>query len=73
MTKIRDDAYLTSLGEKIREIRTGKAISTYQLSYDSDVSRSQITSIENGSINTSICTLKALADALNVKVGDFLE
>lgn len=73
MTKIRDEKYLKALGKQIKEIRKQKGISTYDLSYESNISRSQINSIEKGSINTSICTLKAIADALDLKVKDLVD
>lgn len=73
MTKIRDEKYLKALGKRIKEIRKQKGISTYDLSYESNISRSQINSIEKGDINTSICTLKALADALELKVKDLID
>ncbi|GLU45529.1 helix-turn-helix domain-containing protein [Allomuricauda sp. NBRC 101325] len=73
MTKIRDEKYLKDLGKRIKEIRTQKNISTYDLSYESNISRSQINSIEKGDINTSICTLKAIADALTIQVKDLVD
>ncbi|MBW8244648.1 helix-turn-helix domain-containing protein [Muricauda oceani] len=73
MTKIRDEKYLKALGKRIKEIRKQKGISTYDLSYESNISRSQINSIEKGDINTSICTLKALADAMELKVRDLID
>ncbi|WP_067037263.1 helix-turn-helix domain-containing protein [Allomuricauda sp. CP2A] len=73
MTKIRDEKYLKALGKRIKEIRTQKDISTYDLSYESNISRSQINSIEKGDINTSICTLKSIADALGMKVRDLVD
>ncbi|RUA16555.1 transcriptional regulator [Flagellimonas taeanensis] len=73
MTKIRDEKYLKALGKKIKDIRKQKGISTYDLSYESNISRSQINSIEKGDINTSICTLKAIADALGLKVKDLVD
>ncbi|SNZ01817.1 helix-turn-helix domain-containing protein [Flagellimonas pacifica] len=73
MTKIRDDKFLKSLGKKVKEVRIQKNISTYDLSYESNVSRSQINSIEKGDINTTICTIKALADAMEVDIKDLLD
>lgn len=73
MTKIRDDKYLKSLGKKVKKLRKAKDISTYQLSYDTDISRSQINSIEEGSINPTICTLKALSVGLGVKLSELVE
>ncbi|WP_420485547.1 helix-turn-helix domain-containing protein [Flagellimonas marinaquae] len=48
-------------------------MSTYDLSYESVISRNQINSIEKGNINTSICTLKSLADAMGLKVKDLID
>lgn len=73
MTKIRDEKYLKSVGKRIKEIRKEKGISTHDLSYESNISRSQINSIEKGDINTSICTLKAIADAMGLKVKDLID
>ncbi|UII76889.1 helix-turn-helix domain-containing protein [Flagellimonas sp. HMM57] len=73
MTKIRDDNYLKSLGKRIKDIRTQKNISTYELSYESNVSRSQINSIEKGTINTTISTLKAIATALDIELKDLFD
>ena len=73
MTKIRDEKYLKALGKRVKEIRTQKGISTYDLSYESNISRSQINSIEKGSINTTICTLKSIADALGIKIKDLVD
>ncbi|RYC51509.1 helix-turn-helix domain-containing protein [Flagellimonas olearia] len=73
MTKIRDEKYLKALGKRIKKIRTEKGISTYDLSYESSVSRSQINSIEKGSINTTICTLKSIAEAFDMKVSDLVD
>ncbi|MCA0959150.1 helix-turn-helix domain-containing protein [Muricauda ruestringensis] len=58
---------------KIKELQKKKGISTYDLSYESVISRNQINSIEKGNINTSICTLKSLADAMGLKVKDLID
>ena len=73
MAKVKYEKYLRKLGKRIRKIRIEKGISTYQLSYDSDVSRSQIASIEKGAINTSICTLKALCDAMDMELKELVD
>ena len=73
MTKIRDDKYLTALGKRLREVRKEKNISTYDLSYESNVSRSQINAIERGDINTTISTLKALASALDMELKELFD
>lgn len=73
MTKIRDDIYLKALGKRLRTLREAKKLSTYELSYTSNVSRSQINAIERGQINTTISTVKALADALEIPLAELLD
>jgi len=68
VTKIRDDKFIKAFGERVKQLRKEKGISTYKLSYDADISRSQINRIENGEVNTTISTAKALATALGVSV-----
>ncbi|MGD1947312.1 MAG: helix-turn-helix domain-containing protein, partial [Croceivirga sp.] len=60
-------------GKRIRTLREEKKLSTYDLSYNSNVSRSQINAIERGQINTTISTLKALAEALEMKLNQLLD
>ena len=73
MTKIRDKKYLKDLGNRLRDMRIKRSISIRELSYGADISRSQINSIEKGDINPTICTLKVIADALEVQVKDLLD
>ncbi len=57
----------------MRGVRIKKGMSIFELSYMSNVSRSQINSIEKGDINTTICTIKAISDALEIEVKDVLD
>ena len=71
---VRDKKFLLAFGKNVRELRLQKSLSQYKLSYDSNISRSQIIAIENGQINTTICTLYALAKGLEIppkKLMDF--
>lgn len=59
---------------KIKEIRKKKRLSQEELSEISGVSRATISSLEaRKDVITKIDTLQKLADALNVKVSDFLD
>lgn len=66
MGNLRDEKYLKKLGKRIKQIRIEKGLSTYQLSYDSDVPRSQISLIEKGGVNTTVSTLRAICRGLGV-------
>ncbi len=67
MTKIRDDNFLEAFGNRVRELRKGKGFSQYELSYESNIPKSQIVRIEQGEINTGISSVYAIANALKVK------
>ena len=57
---------------KLKEIREKKHISISKLSRLSGISRQTITSLENDEVDSANSkTLKALADALGVKISDF--
>lgn len=73
MGNLRDEKYLKKLGKRIKQIRLEKKLSTYQLSYDSDVSRSQISAIEKGEINPTVSTLKAICTGLDVSLKDLFD
>lgn len=73
MTKIRNNDYLKALGKRIRDLRIEKKISVYEFSYESNISRSQINSIEKGDLNTTICTIKVIAETLEIKIKDLLD
>ena len=71
--KLRNSTFLTALGQKVKELRERKGLSQYQLSYQTDMSRSQIQRIENGEVNTSVSSLPVLAEALGVSPKDLLD
>lgn len=73
MTKIRNQKAITTFGKRIKALRKEKGLSQYQLAFEADVDRSQVISIENGKINTTISTIYALADALGVKPKDLFD
>ncbi len=67
VTKIRDDIFLKAFGKQVRKLRKSKGMSQYELSYVSDIPKSQIVRIEKGEINTGISSVSALSKALGVK------
>lgn len=73
MGQVRDEAYLQRFGFHVRKLRTEKQLSQYQLADLSNVSRSQIMGIENGTINPTLCTLKAVAEGLSIPLAELVE
>lgn len=57
-----------NVGLRIRELRKEHNISQKDLSYNSDLDRSYIASVENGKRNISIVNLEKIAKALNVSL-----
>lgn len=60
-------------GEKLRELRKASGKTLRQISFEADVTESQIRNLETGvSTNPRIETLQGLAAALGCKVTDLL-
>lgn len=55
-------------GAHLRKIRESKSISQDNLSYACDIAKNQVGLIERGEINTSIDTVRKLAEALNIPI-----
>tara|TARA_R110002012_G_scaffold164510_1_gene326902 strand:+ start:5256 stop:5540 length:285 start_codon:yes stop_codon:yes gene_type:complete len=66
MTRIKDEEFLKAFGANLRKVREEKKISMRALADYSNVEYSQISRIEKGQINTTISTVKVLADALGI-------
>jgi len=58
--------FVILFGENLRKIRKSQKMSMEKLAHESSMEYSQISRIEKGQINTSISTVKLLADALEV-------
>lgn len=54
-----------NLGKKIQELRMGQGLSIRRLSSAAGITASMLSQIENGQVNPSINTLRALAGALD--------
>jgi len=67
-----DKSYIKKVGVHIRKLRTDKGISKGELAIRIESHRSLIASIERGDTNTTINTLKAIADVLEVEPKDLL-
>jgi transcriptional regulator with XRE-family HTH domain len=61
------------IGIRIRNLREQKGISQKNLSYDADLDRSYIASVESGQRNISIVNIEKVAAALNISLKDFFD
>lgn len=70
---IRNENFIKAFGLRVKKLRNDKGVSQRRLSYDTDISQSQIQRIEKGEINTSISVIFNIAKALNVKFTDLVD
>ena len=63
-----NEAFCISFGLKLRSIRESKGFSMREFALQADMEYSQLSKIERGVINTTISTVKVLADTLEVPV-----
>jgi len=59
------------IGQRIKKLRELHGISQKDLSYNADLDRSYIASVENGQRNISIINIEKIAVALGVSLKDF--
>lgn len=65
--------YCKAFGNQLRIIRQGKGFSMRELAMQADMEYSQLSKIERGVINTTISTVHALAQALDVPEKDLFD
>ncbi len=68
MNNHRDSTFLNSFGNHLKKIRESKNLSQEKLANLSEISDTQIARIERGEVNPTICTLKIIAEALDLKL-----
>ncbi len=75
LCKVQNDTnkvFLTALGSRIREIRKSKGLSQLDIGVAMDNYAEQIGRIERGKINVTICTLKNIAQCLDISLSELL-
>lgn len=72
MQNVKDKNYLKKLGARIRFLRLERGFSQLDLGVSMDNYAEQISRIERGQLNVSICTLKKIADSLEITLSDLL-
>lgn len=73
MQSVRDQDILDKLAKRLKEIRKAQKLTQEQLSYKSGITLSQIARIETGRLNSSVCTLVIIAEALEVDPSELLK
>jgi transcriptional regulator with XRE-family HTH domain len=70
---IKDDKFLLLLGKRIKSLRIKKGLSQLELAVSMENHAEQIGRIERGKHNVSICTLRNIAEALEVTLPELLD
>lgn len=73
MQNIKDPKFLKLLGKQIRFIRESKGLTQASLGDLCDNHAEQIGRIERGEYNVTICSLRNIADALDISLKDMFD
>lgn len=65
--------FIKSLGTHLRKTRKERKISMEKLAHLCEMEYSQISRIELGQINTSINTVKKIADSLDIEIKELFD
>ncbi len=68
----RNTAYIEAFGKHVKSLRLAKKLSRETLAAHAEIETMQIYRIEKGMINTTISTLYAIAQALEVAPSEML-
>ncbi|MDC6361852.1 MULTISPECIES: helix-turn-helix domain-containing protein [Flavobacteriaceae] len=69
----QENEFKKQLGKKIKDHRSAIGLSQHQLALEANISRTQISRLENGEINTSVIGLLRVAKALNLNKEQLLD
>ena len=70
---LRDKEYLKIFGEHLKKLRLSKGFSQEELANASEVSLPQITRIERGVVNPTLCTMKSLSKGLEIPISSLFD
>ena len=71
--KADETAFKKRLGKKIKKYRNKAGLSQLKLALSSNISRTQISRLENGEISTSVVTFLRIAKALDLNQEEILD
>lgn len=66
-----DPEFLKLVGANVKNYRTKKGLTQKNLAWDCNTDESSIRRIENGQVNTTISSLKRIADILETPIINF--
>ena len=72
MQNIKDDKFLIILGKRIKLLRKTKNLSQLELAVKMENHSEQIGRIERGKHNVTICTLRQIANSLEISLAELL-
>jgi transcriptional regulator with XRE-family HTH domain len=70
---VKDKVFLGKLGRHIRKLRLERGLTQADVGIDMDNYAEQIGRIERGQLNVTICTLKKIAQSLEVSLSELLD
>ena len=70
---IKNNSFLKNFGKRLQELRLARNMSQEELANTAEIPISQVGRIERGEINTTLVTIKALSDALNIELSVFFK
>ncbi len=73
MQTVRNEKFLNRLAKNLKRARKKRGITQEELAYKSGLALSQIARIETGKLNSSICTIYALLQALEAEANELFE
>lgn len=68
----KNEEFIIAFGKNLRKLRKSKNLSMEQLAHLCNIEYSQISRIELGQINTTLNTIKILADGLEIQPKELL-
>lgn len=69
----KDEKYLKLFGDNVKRLRLSNNFTIERLAITANISYSQISRIEAGQINPTICTIKVIAQAMKVNPMAFFD
>lgn len=64
---------MINIGEKIKQHRTAKGLSQKEVALNVGIDQAQYSRIESGKVEPTLSSLEKIAEALSVKISDFLD
>ncbi|MCB9231270.1 MAG: helix-turn-helix transcriptional regulator [Bacteroidia bacterium] len=68
-----DWEFIKAIGRRIVALRKSQKLSQFDLAVKVGIERSQMGRIERGEINTTVNTLKKVAEGLEIEIGELFE